>query len=145
MTMRKLYIIVLKVFLIIVFSHLKAISDEKIKIGLIIPLSGEYSYIGNSILKSTRMALNKINDERITVIPKDTKANPIDTLKVSNELYKNGVKIIGESNILNKLPTSASNLYAKNVFNFVSNLYDKENNKININLEDEIIEKTLIK
>ena len=94
MTMRKLYIIVLKVFLIIVFSHLKAISDEKIKIGLIVPLSGEYSYIGNSILKSTRMALNKINDDRITVIPKDTKANPIDALKVSNELYNNGVKII---------------------------------------------------
>ena len=92
--MRKLYIIVLKVFLIIVFSHLKAISDEKIKIGLIVPLSGEYSYIGNSILKSTRMALNKINDNRITVIPKDTKANPIDALKVSNELYNNGVKII---------------------------------------------------
>ena len=94
MTMKKLYIIVLKVFLIIVFSHLKAISDEKIKIGLIVPLSGEYSYIGNSILKSTRMALNKINDDRITVIPKDTKANPIDALKVSNELYNNGVKII---------------------------------------------------
>ena len=56
-----------------------------------------------------------------------------------------GVKIIGESNILNKLPTSASSLYAKNVFNFVSNLYDKENSKININLEDEIIEKTLIR
>jgi len=94
MTMRKLYIIVLKVFLIIVFSHLKANSDEKITIGLIVPLSGEYSYIGNSILKSTRMALNKINDDRITVIPKDTKANPIDALKVSNELYNNGVKII---------------------------------------------------
>ena len=58
---------------------------------------------------------------------------------------KNGITIMGESNILNKLPTSASNLYAKNVFNFVSNLYDKENGKININLEDEIIEKTLIK
>jgi len=94
MTMRKLYIIVLKVFLIFVFSNLKAISEEKIKIGLIVPLSGEYSYIGNSILKSTRMALNKINDERITVIPKDTKANPIDALKVSNELYNNGVKTI---------------------------------------------------
>jgi len=57
---------------------------------------------------------------------------------------KNGVKIIGEKNILNKLPVSASNLYAKNLFNFVSNLYDKENKKININLEDEIIKKTLI-
>ena len=58
---------------------------------------------------------------------------------------KNGVKIMGESNVLNKLPISASNLYAKNVFNFVSNLYDKDNKKININLEDEIIEKTLVK
>ena len=65
--------------------------------------------------------------------------------KVDEIVDKNGVKIMGENNILNKLPTSASNLYAKNVFNFVSNLYDKESNKININLEDEIIEKTLIK
>ena len=65
--------------------------------------------------------------------------------KVDEVVDKNGVKIMGESNILNKLPISASNLYAKNVFNFVSNLYDKENKKININLEDEIIEKTLIK
>ena len=58
---------------------------------------------------------------------------------------KNGVKILGERNILNKLPSSSSNLYAKNIFNFVSNLYDKESKKININLEDEIIEKTIIK
>ena len=58
---------------------------------------------------------------------------------------KNGVTIVGDSTILNKLPTSASNLYAKNLFNFVLNLYDKENKKININLEDEIIKKTLVK
>ena len=60
-------------------------------------------------------------------------------------IEKNGVKIMGESNILNRLPVSASSLYAKNMFNFVENLYDKENKKIEINLEDEIIEKTLIK
>ena len=42
---------------------------------------------------------------------------------------KNGVKIMGESNILNKLPISASNLYAKNVFNFIDNLFDKEKKK----------------
>ena len=65
--------------------------------------------------------------------------------EVDKVIDKNGVKIMGESNILNKLPTSASNLYAKNVFNFVSNLYDKENKKININIDDEIIDKTLIK
>ena len=63
---------------------------------------------------------------------------------VDKVVDKNGVKIMGETNILNKLPISASSLYAKNVYNFVSNLYDKENKKININLEDEIIEKTLI-
>ena len=65
--------------------------------------------------------------------------------KVDQIVDKNGIKIVGETNILNKLPVSASSLYAKNLFNFVINLYDKENKKININLEDEIIEKTLIK
>ena len=65
--------------------------------------------------------------------------------EVDKIVEKNGVKIIGESNILNKLPVSASGLYAKNMFNFVDNLFDKKNKKININLEDEIIKKTLIK
>ncbi len=60
-------------------------------------------------------------------------------------IEKNGVKIMGESNILNKLPVSASSLYAKNMFNFVENLFDKENKKLDINLEDEIIKKTLIR
>ena len=65
--------------------------------------------------------------------------------EVDKIINKNGVKIMGERNILNKLASSSSNLYAKNVFNFINNLYDKENNKININLEDEIIAKTIIK
>tara|TARA_Y100000591_G_scaffold115832_1_gene98989 strand:+ start:103 stop:1188 length:1086 start_codon:yes stop_codon:yes gene_type:complete len=64
--------------------------------------------------------------------------------EVDKIIKKSGIKIMGESNILNKLPISASNLFAKNVFNFVDNLIDNEK-KININLEDEIIEKTLIK
>ena len=65
--------------------------------------------------------------------------------EVDKIINKNGVKIMGETNILNNLPTSASSLYAKNVFNFIVNLYDKESDKINVNLEDEIINKTLIK
>ena len=65
--------------------------------------------------------------------------------EVDKIIEKNSVKIMGETNILNKLPVSASNLYAKNMFNFVENLFDKENKKLNINLEDEIIEKTLNK
>ena len=64
---------------------------------------------------------------------------------VDKVVEKNGIKVLGDSNILNKLPVSASSLYAKNMFNFVDNLFDKENKKLNINIEDEIIEKTLIK
>ena len=65
--------------------------------------------------------------------------------KVNEIVDVNGVKIMGDSNILNKLPVSSSNLYSKNVFNFVNNLYDKEKKGFEINLEDEIIEKTMVK
>ena len=65
--------------------------------------------------------------------------------KVDEIVDVNGVKIMGEANILNKLPVSASNLYSKNMFNFVNNLFDKEKKIFHINLEDEIIDKTIIK
>jgi len=57
----------------------------------------------------------------------------------------NGIKIIGIKNLMNKLPSTASSLYAKNLFSFVRNLYNKDKQEFNINLEDEIISKTLIK
>ncbi len=69
-------------------------ASERIKIGLIVPLSGDNFLVGESIVKSIRMAVNKINDKRIEIILKDTKSNPIDTLKVSKELHKQGVRII---------------------------------------------------
>jgi len=56
----------------------------------------------------------------------------------------NGVKIMGARNILNNLALTASNLYAKNLFNFVNNLYNKEKKEIIINKDDEIVSKTLI-
>ena len=56
-----------------------------------------------------------------------------------------GIKIIGVKNLMNSLPLTASSLYAKNLFSFVRNLYSKEKKDFNINLEDEIIEKSLIK
>ena len=65
--------------------------------------------------------------------------------KVDEIVERNGVKIMGEANILNKLPVSASNLYSKNIFNFVNNLFDKEKKKFEINLDDEIIKKTMVK
>ena len=56
-----------------------------------------------------------------------------------------GIKIIGVKNLMNSLPLTASSLYAKNLFSFIRNLYSKEKKDFNINLEDEIIEKSLIK
>ena len=80
--------------LTICFFNKNIFASEKIKIGLIVPLSGENLIIGEKIIKSMRLAINKINDEKIEIIPKDTKSNPIDALKVSKELYEDGVRII---------------------------------------------------
>ena len=57
----------------------------------------------------------------------------------------NGIKIIGVKSLMNRLPLTASSLYAKNLFSFIRNLYSREKKNFNINLEDEIINKTLIK
>ena len=65
--------------------------------------------------------------------------------EIDKIVVKNGVKIIGISNVMNKLPLTASNLYAKNIFSFVRNLYSKEKKQFVINMEDEIIKNTLIK
>ena len=56
-----------------------------------------------------------------------------------------GIKIVGVKILMNRLPLTASSLYAKNLFSFIRNLYSKEKKDFNINLEDEIISKTLIK
>ena len=88
----------IKKILILIFICLlpasKILAEDKIRIGLVVPLSGEYSTIGDSIIKSTRLALNKINDEKFEIVPGDTKANPIDALKASKALYDQGIKII---------------------------------------------------
>ena len=56
-----------------------------------------------------------------------------------------GIKIIGVKSLMNRLPLTASSLYAKNLFSFIRNLYSREKKNFNLNLEDEIINKTLIK
>ena len=87
-----------KTILFIIFSILispnKVFAENKIRIGLVVPLSGEYAFVGESIIKSVRLALNQINDERIEIVPEDSGANPIDTLRASKKLYTQGIKII---------------------------------------------------
>ena len=55
-----------------------------------------------------------------------------------------GIKVIGVKSLMNSLPLTASSLYAKNLFSFLRNLYSREKKDFNINLEDEIITKSLI-
>ncbi len=86
------FIIISTLSLIIFFQN--SFPSEKIEIGLIVPTSGKHSKLGNSIIKSVRMAINKIDDDRIEIIPKDTKSNPINSLRVSKELYDQGVRIV---------------------------------------------------
>ena len=89
----------IKIFSLAIFSFLVQYSlafsfDEKIKIGLLVPLSGDNKEIGQQIIKSTRIALKDINSKNLEIIPKDTKSNPNQSIKSANELKEMGVKII---------------------------------------------------
>ena len=78
----------------LLFFSFNSFATEKIKIGLVIPLSGENKELGQTILKSVKLAINDINDNRIVIVPKDNQNDPNKTLEVSKELYKEGIKII---------------------------------------------------
>ena len=92
--MKTLFKTILFIIFSILISSNKVFADNKIRIGLVVPLSGEYSFVGESIIKSVRLALNHINDERFEIVPEDSGANPIDTLRASKKLYTQGIKII---------------------------------------------------
>jgi len=69
--------------------------DENIlKIGIIVPLSGKHQEIGKSVLNSIRLALSKINDDRIEIFPKDNYSNPEKTLFAARQLEKEGIQIV---------------------------------------------------
>ena len=92
--MKKIIKIILLLALTFSVLTTKIIASEKIKIGLLVPLTGKNSEIGQSIIKSTRLAVNKINNSFIEIIPRDTKSNPADTLRAAKELAELGIKII---------------------------------------------------
>ena len=81
-------------FVFIVITPQKTLANEKLKIGLLIPLSEDNQEIGQQIIKTVRMAINDINNENIEIIVKDTKSNPNNTLKSAIELKNENVKIV---------------------------------------------------
>ena len=59
--------------------------------------------------------------------------------KLGQVVEHNGVKIIGFANVPGRVAKDASALYAKNIFNFLSLIINKDDKKINFNWDDEII------
>ena len=89
---------IIKIILFLAFGFLitpvALLANEKIRIGLLVPLTGKNSEIGQSIIKSTRLAINILNNPSIEIIPKDTRSNPEVTLKAAKELANSGIKIV---------------------------------------------------
>ena len=150
---------IIKIILLLTFTISMNIvivrANEKIKIGLLVPLTGENSEIGESIIKSIRLAINRINNPSIEIIPKDTKSNPETTLEVAKELANSGIKIIigpvyNENliylNKLNKITflalTNKNNNFSKNIINARINA-TSQLNAINKFIKSNKIEKTI--
>ena len=89
---------IIKIILLLTFAFSlllkEVVAKEKIKIGLLVPLTGKNSDIGQSIIKSTRLAINKINTSLIEIIPKDTASSPEVTLRSAKELRELGIKLV---------------------------------------------------
>ena len=89
---------IIKIILFLAFGFsitpVALLANEKIRIGLLVPLTGKNSEIGQSIIKSTRLAINTINNASIEIIPKDTQSNPEITLGAAKELANSGIRIV---------------------------------------------------
>jgi len=89
---------IIKIILFLSLAFLMTLKDvsanEKIKIGLLVPITGKNAEIGHSIIKSTRLAINKINTTSIEIIPKDTASDPNITLSSAKEFSELGVEIV---------------------------------------------------
>jgi len=92
--MKKIIKIIMLLTLTFTFTVGNVLANKKIKIGLLVPLTGKNSEIGQSIVKSTRLAINKIDNLSIEIIPKDTQSNPEVTLRAAKELAKAEIKIV---------------------------------------------------
>ena len=89
---------IIKIILFLAFAFsitpVTLLANDKIRIGLLVPLTGKDSEIGQSIIKSARLAINTINNASIEIIPKDTQSNPEVTLVAAKELANSGIKVV---------------------------------------------------
>jgi len=93
--MNKLTKIILFISLNLILSNLHTVvADEKIKIGLLVPMTGDNKELGQSIIKAVSLAIKDINSNLIEIIPKDTATKPSQTLRSAFELKEMGVKVV---------------------------------------------------
>ena len=81
-------------FISVYFYSLNAFANEKLKIGLLVPITGDDKGLGQQIIKSTRMALEDINTDHLEIYLKDTNSNANQTIKSALELKDLGIKIV---------------------------------------------------
>ena len=91
-------IIITFLFYIFILLNSNLIADEndgKLRVGLLAPFSGKYKNLGESLLLSTQLALDEINNENIIIIPRDSGSEDKDKLNLAiKEIINNGAKII---------------------------------------------------
>ena len=93
--MNKFIKIIFFLFLNLSLLFLHAVkAQDKIKIGLLVPMSGPNKDLGQSIIKAVRLAVKDINSDLIEVVPKDTATKPNKTLKSAFELKEMGINVI---------------------------------------------------
>ena len=90
---------IFKIIFFLVFNFIlineQAYSEKnKIKIGLLIPLTGDNAELGKQILNSTRLAIKDINSKQIEIYPKDTQSDPNKTLRSAIKLEQMGINIV---------------------------------------------------
>ena len=97
--MKKFFTILLLFCLLLIIST-RTISQEVdenkklLKIGVLLPLSGEYEILGNSFLKAIQLALYDISNNKVIIYPKDSKANASDAYKSAKDFEREGIKIV---------------------------------------------------
>ena len=93
--MNKNFKFLIVIFFILFFDNNHSISLEtKIKVGLLVPLTGEDEKLGKLIIKSTRMAIEDLNANVFEIYPKDTGSNPDKTIESVKSLNEMGVNIV---------------------------------------------------
>ena len=93
--MNKIFIFLFLYFYNLFLIAVPVIAEEnKVKIGLLVPLTGDNAYIGKQIVKASRLALKDINSEKLEIFPKDTGSDPNKTLRSANELNNLGINLV---------------------------------------------------